>query len=385
MTSCRRILGLGENVGAGPAGGVLSINLGHRLVTITVSHVGIDLDVHLHRLRQPSLQAAAAALRDKYVPEGRKAIGGIEMLNQLQGADLKMLAYEELLNSYPIWRSKLTMLQVWPLPPLVCARTPSARLLRLVLSPPPECFTPSTPAACQVCFPDRDWPEESAAYGRNCREIATRIQAAYGQAAMTYLVVGEELPHWGVNDRLALLSVLDVYLNTATRDGLSLLPFEYVLAQTGQPAAAGADGMLVLSEFVGSAHVLNGAMRINPFNLEHVVEQVDHALAMPPDERAARLAKDHDFVAKNTMTSWLKVAVHDMRRVRSSHLGSPLAQMTRAVSSFPGGIRKGDPLPRLSMETVARAYRLATRRVILLGLDGTLIQQEKVCLLRCAP
>ena len=36
MTSCRRLLGLGENVGAGPAGGVLSIDLGSRCVTITV-------------------------------------------------------------------------------------------------------------------------------------------------------------------------------------------------------------------------------------------------------------------------------------------------------------------------------------------------------------
>ena len=54
MTSCRRLLGLGENVGAGPGGGVLSIDLGARLVTITVSHVGVDRDVLLHRLKQAS-------------------------------------------------------------------------------------------------------------------------------------------------------------------------------------------------------------------------------------------------------------------------------------------------------------------------------------------
>ena len=52
MTSCRRVLGLGENVGAGPAGGVLSIDIGSRRVTITVSHVGLDIDVLRHRLAQ---------------------------------------------------------------------------------------------------------------------------------------------------------------------------------------------------------------------------------------------------------------------------------------------------------------------------------------------
>ena len=43
-----------------------------------------------------------------------------------------------------------------------------------------------------------------------------------------------------------------------------------------------ADGILVLSEFVGSARVLNGAMRINPFNLEDVVDQAREEIALPP-------------------------------------------------------------------------------------------------------
>ncbi len=38
------------------------------------------------------------------------------------------------------------------------------------------------------------------------------------------------------------------------------------------------DGIAVLSEFVGCAHVLNGAIRVNPFNLEDVVEQLDLTL-----------------------------------------------------------------------------------------------------------
>ena len=54
------------------------------------------------------------------------------------------------------------------------------------------------------------------------------------------------------------------------KDGLNLLPFEYIHTKHSQQAS----GVVVLSEFVGCAHVLNGCVRINPFNLEHVVEQV---------------------------------------------------------------------------------------------------------------
>ena len=70
-----------------------------------------------------------------------------------------------------------------------------------------------------------------------------------------------------------------------------------------------------------------------------------------------------------------------MRRVRSTSLdggGGAAPEPPRALCSWPGGSVAGQPLPRLTVESVARAYRNSSRRVILLGLDGTLIQQEKV-------
>ena len=98
MTSCRRLLALGENVGAGPAGGVLSIDLGSRRATITVSHVGIDCEVIRHRLGQPEVTQQREALVNKRPDlRGRTILGGVEMLNKQQGVALKLLAFEQLL------------------------------------------------------------------------------------------------------------------------------------------------------------------------------------------------------------------------------------------------------------------------------------------------
>ena len=123
---------------------------------------------------------------------------------------------------------------------------------------------------------------------------------------------------WSVNGRLALFSVTDVLLNCAMRDGLNLLPFEFVLTKASlRESSIASTGIVVLSEFVGCSHVLNGGVRVNPFNLEHVVEQLDTALSMPINERAARLAKDYKFVCDNTTATWLKVGRHTHRYMPS--------------------------------------------------------------------
>ena len=67
-------------------------------------------------------------------------------------------------------------------------------------------------------------------------------------------------------------------------------------------------------------------------SLRQVVEQLDAALSMPDDECVARLAKDNRFVSENTTTSWLHVAVQDMRRVRLHAAAvATTSNVTRAV------------------------------------------------------
>jgi trehalose 6-phosphate synthase/phosphatase len=100
---------------------------------------------------------------------------------------------------------------------------------------------------------------------------------------------------------------------------------------------------------------------------------------MSPNERAARLSKDYNFVSSHTTSSWLNVAVQDMRRSRATlTAGKGPSRSTLALCDFGTETVAGQPLPTLIPEALARAYGQASRRLIVLGLDGTLIQQEKV-------
>ena len=65
-----------------------------------------------------------------------------------------------------------------------------------------------------------------------------------------------------------------------------------------------------------------------------MVEQLDAALSMPDNECVARLAKDYKFVSENTTTTWLHVAVQDMRRVRSHAAAmATTSNVTRAIEA----------------------------------------------------
>eukprot|EP00967_Tisochrysis_lutea_P096418 scaffold141165_cov30-Tisochrysis_lutea.AAC.5 len=95
------------------------------------------------------------------------AISLFAPLSISQGAQIKLLAYEQLLANYAMWRPRLTMLQ--------------------------------------VCFPDRARPKLSAHVSAENRAIVARIARAFGEEAIHYIEIGNEIEssEWTVNYRRA--------------------------------------------------------------------------------------------------------------------------------------------------------------------------------------
>jgi trehalose 6-phosphate synthase len=81
----------------------------------------------------------------------------------------------------------------------------------------------------------------------------------------------------------ALYRAARAALVTPLIDGMNLVAKEYVAAQ--DPADP---GVLVLSRFAGAAERLEGALTVNPYDLDEVALAIDEALAMPEEERIVR-------------------------------------------------------------------------------------------------
>lgn len=90
----------------------------------------------------------------------------------------------------------------------------------------------------------------------------------------------------------------DVCLVTPLRDGLNLVAKEFVGAQNGDA------GVLVLSEFAGSAVEFPEAVLVNPYSERRMDAGLDQALNMTEEERRDRLEKMRERVRQFDVDHW---------------------------------------------------------------------------------
>jgi trehalose 6-phosphate synthase len=91
----------------------------------------------------------------------------------------------------------------------------------------------------------------------------------------------------------------NVGLVTPMRDGMNLVAKEYVAAQ--DPADP---GVLVLSQFAGSACELRTALLVNPHDPEEVASALEQALSMTLAERRERHAEMSAVLRRNSLSVW---------------------------------------------------------------------------------
>jgi trehalose 6-phosphate synthase/phosphatase len=309
-SSCLRILGIDSQPDA--------VDMSGRRVGIGVDPIGIDVSGFKEVLAEPETARLYAQLQDQY--EGRRLVLGVERLDYTKGIPQKLHAFERYLEQDPRRARTTTMLQV-----LVPSRL------------------------------------ESPEYRQQRDEIElliARINGRFGQPGITPV----EYLHRNISKPalVALYRRANVMMVTPLRDGMNLVAHEFVFCQA-EPGAPGRwQGSLLLSEFAGSAQVLPGALLVNPWNTDGVVERLATALELDADERRRRLETMVRRVEALDCTIWAEGYLSRLgrysRRERGRHLPPDV---------------EGEVLERLR----ARFGRARTR-TIMLDYDGTLRELE---------
>lgn len=106
LNAAKRILGLSHE---SLVGGLIGVRYRGTKVVVTISNVSVETDMIDALLEFPSVKEDAAALQQKH--NGRTIIAGIDVAQRLSGVSLKLLAFERLLTDYPVWQSKVVLLQ----------------------------------------------------------------------------------------------------------------------------------------------------------------------------------------------------------------------------------------------------------------------------------
>src|SRR5207245_6313266 len=77
----------------------------------------------------------------------------------------------------------------------------------------------------------------------------------------------------------------DFCMVTSLHDGMNLVAKEFISVRDDE------DGALILSQFTGASSELRDAILVNPYDMDGMADASRAAVAMPPEERRARMAR----------------------------------------------------------------------------------------------
>ena len=101
-----------------------------------------------------------------------------------------------------------------------------------------------------------------------------------------------------VEELVALYLAADVMLVTPLRDGMNLVAKEFVASRVDE------QGVLILSEFAGAADELQGAVLVNPHDVDGLAHLMKSALAMPAEQQRSRMRSMRAVVEAHDVYVW---------------------------------------------------------------------------------
>ena len=236
---------------------------------VRLAHYPIGIDVDAVRASARPRRGGSTGLRRLQASlDDRALIIGVDRLDYSKGLPQRMTSFGHLLEQFPEWRRRVSLLQI----------APASR---------------------------GDVPEYRA-IRRDLERIAGNINGRYAEPDWTPIrYVSRAYPQTAL---CGYYRAAGVGLVTPLRDGMNLVAMEYLASQDGENP-----GVLVLSEFAGAAQQLDVALHVNPLDHEATAAAMNQALAMPLDERVARWRETMRVIERNDIHHWCREFLRALR------------------------------------------------------------------------
>ncbi|EEQ36618.1 putative alpha,alpha-trehalose-phosphate synthase [Clavispora lusitaniae] len=240
-----------------------------RSISIGAFPIGIDVDKFTEGVKKPNAVERIKQLKQKF--KDVKVIVGVDRLDYIKGVPQKLHAFEVFLQENPEWIGKVVLVQ--------------------------------------VAVPSRGDVEEYQNLRATVNELVGRINGQFGTVEFVPIhYLHKSIPF---EELISLYHISDVCLVSSTRDGMNLVSYEYIACQEEKK------GSLILSEFAGAAQSLNGAIIVNPWNIEELSEAIKEGLTLPEEKKALNFKKLFDYISKYTSGQWGETFVKELYKCNS--------------------------------------------------------------------
>lgn len=228
--------------------------------TTSIRDFPISIDFEDHSNQSQSTEVATAMIKwKKRLSSRAKFIGvGIERLDYTKGIPQRLRAVDYLLETHPELRGKFVYVQI---------AAPSRTHI-----PEYQRITDETEALVeQINF---RWKEN-------------------GWNPILFLKV-----HHGPVDMMALHRMANFCVVSSLHDGMNLVAKEFIASRQDER------GVLILSQFTGSARELADALLVNPFAVHEVADAMFTAIQMPEEEQSRRIRRMREHLQRQNVYRW---------------------------------------------------------------------------------
>ena len=204
-------------------------------------------------------------------PGETKLLVGADRIDYTKGIPERLRAFDQLLTRHPEYHSKVTLVQ--------------------------------------LAAPSRTHVEEYRKHNEELDSLVDEIN--WRHQTDQWIPIRFLRAHHDHYAVLAACRLADVLLVTSLHDGMNLVAKEFVSARTD------GDGVLLLSQYTGSARELVDALLVNPFDIDQLTDAMFAALTLPEPERRQRMERMRAQVAKNDVYHWGRGIFEELERTGS--------------------------------------------------------------------
>lgn len=230
----------------------------NRTIQVGAFPISIDNQLISHRAALPDIRQKAAALKEAFNVEW---IGiGLDRLDYSKGILERLEAIRVFFEKYPEYRKRLTFVQI------------------------------ASPTRTEV---------------KTYQEIREQVDQAVGRingllAEGNWAPIQYHYRSLSLDEILPYFQIADFCLATPLRDGMNLVAKEFCAAKLDNR------GVLILSEFAGSAYELEQALMVNPNALEEVADTIHLSLQLPDTERQSRMISLREQITRSDIHCWVQ-------------------------------------------------------------------------------
>lgn len=309
LDSCTTILGLVVS-----SQGVDGLAVGGCFAKVGVYPTTVNFSYLRNLQEDHEVQQYAQELRSSF--GSKKIIVGVDKVDYVKGVTHKLLAYEYFLKTNPEMRESVILVEILGNIQEIVSRSPERQKL-----------------LSQINI------------------MITQINGIYG--SFTGLPIHHLTRKLNIKELMALLSIADVYYMSSLRDGLNLVPLEFICMQKDNP------GVLLLSEFSGAAQCVGaGALLINPWNIKASAAAIKRSLEMPIEERKKRHWLMFNYLETHSPQQWADMFLRDLTSV----------QEESGINAIPNFLPYAEAIA---------SYRRKKRRLLVFSVVGVLAEPVK--------